>query len=73
MTAQPTNISSVFWDKPLDAIMDSQMIVRVREKIRIPAHGAIGDEAGSKDFYDQGGDNKIRLVIYNRYGQVSLL
>ena len=53
--------------------MDSQMIVRVKEKIRIPAHGAIGDEAGSKDFYDQGGDNKIRLVIYNRYGQVSLL
>jgi len=73
MTAQPTSISSVFWDKPLDAIMDSQMIVRVREKIRIPAHGAIGDEAGSKDFYDQRGDNKIRLVIYNRYGQVSLL
>jgi hypothetical protein len=73
MTAQPTSISSVFWDKPLDVIMDSQMIVRVREKIRIPAHGAIGDEAGSKDFYDQGGDNKIRLVIYNRYGQVSLL
>jgi hypothetical protein len=49
------------------------MIVRVREKIKIPAHGAIGDEAGSKDFYDKGGDNKIRLVIYNRYGQVSLL
>ena len=73
MTAQPTSISSVFWDKPLDAIMDSQMIVRVREKIKIPAHGAIGDEAGSKDFYDKGGDNKISLVIYNRYGQVSLL
>ena len=53
--------------------MDSQMIVRVREKIRIPNHGAYGDEAGSKDFYDQGGDHKIRLVIYNRYGQVSII
>ena len=73
MTAQPISISSVFWEKPLDAIMDTQMIVRIREKIKIPAHGAIGDEAGSKDFYDKGGDNKIRLVIYNRYGQVSLL
>ena len=67
------NAPTAFWQKPLDAIMDSQMIVRVREKIRIPNHGAYGDEAGSKDFYDKGGDNKIRLVIYNRYGQVSIL
>lgn len=67
------NAPTAFWQKPLDAIMDSQMIVRVREKVRIPAHGAYGDEAGSKDFYDKGGDNKIRLVIYNRYGQVSIL
>lgn len=50
----------------------SQEVERVRTKIKLPDHEHV-EELERRDDYRNDSDTRIRIVIYNKFGQITLL
>jgi hypothetical protein len=50
----------------------SQEVQRVRQKIKLPDHEHV-EELERRDSYKNDFDTRIRIVIYNKFGQITIL
>lgn len=50
----------------------SQEVQRVRQKIKLPDHEHV-EELERRDSYRNDFDTRIRIVIYNKFGQITIL
>ena len=50
----------------------SQEVERVRTKIKLPDHEHV-EELQRRDDYRNDFDTRIRIVIYNKFGQITIL